>query len=146
MKTNCTWLSILILVAVSMTGCGKKGLSELPVFPVKGTVKVDGKPEMGVTVKLHPVNGVDTAHPTYPEGITLPDGTFSITTYATNDGAPIGEYKVTFFFGEINPISMQMGGEDKLNNRYQDPKKSTLTVSVVDKPVDLGLIELKSSE
>ena len=97
MKTNCTWLSILILVAVSMTGCGKKGLSELPVFPVKGTVKVDGKPEMGVTVKLHPVNGVDTAHPTYPEGITLPDGTFSITTYATNDGAPIGEYKVTFF-------------------------------------------------
>jgi hypothetical protein len=47
-------------------------------------------------------------------------------------------------WGEINLLSAQYGGPDKLNGRYADKEKSDVhfTVKPGDEPLDLGRIEL----
>jgi hypothetical protein len=133
------WLVGLALAA----GCGEKQGFRKETFPVTGTVLVDGQPASLVQVSLHDVKGMDKQHPTLSSGFTGDDGKFSLTTYEFGDGVPEGEYKVTFMLGQLNMVSMQYGGPDKLNARYSDPEKTEFRVKVEKgKPADMGKIEL----
>ena len=84
----------LALTALLMASCSKDS-SRKPTFPVTGKVVLPGgKPVEHATVVLHPV---DEAGPeaVKPRGKVGPDGTFTITTYEGQDGAPAGQYRVT---------------------------------------------------
>lgn len=138
-------LLALTLSSLAVTGCGDAHPNEKPVYKIKGTVTVDGKPESGVQVALHDVAGPDNNQPTYPQGFTDENGNLRISTYADGDGAPAGEYKVTFSWQEYNLISRNYSGPDKLKNRYSDPKKTPVAVKLgEDLPNDLGKVELTS--
>src|SRR5207249_8533874 len=80
------------LVALSVVGCGSDGRK--PVYPAKGQVLVTGKPAQYAQVALHPLNPADKDAP-HPTANVGPDGTFVLTTYQAQDGAPAGEYAVT---------------------------------------------------
>ncbi len=137
--------AVLALVAASLlTGCGKK--DDGPVLtPVKGIVVIDGKPQKMVAVRCHPLKENASAMEGIGQAYTEEDGSFAISTKTTGDGLPAGEYVLTFEWGQMNYISMQYGGPDKLKGRYADAKKSTVKFKVVPgKPVDLGRIELKT--
>jgi hypothetical protein len=83
------WLGVGALAGVA--GCGASDAPPVvTVYEVKGAVlKADGKPLTGGRVYFVPNDGALT-----PEGTIGPDGTFSLATGRSGDGAPPGEYRV----------------------------------------------------
>lgn len=75
------------MVLVALAGCG--GDAVAPV-PVSGNVIAGTKPVEGALVTFHNSGGGRTA-----SGLTDSDGTFTLTTNRTGDGAQPGEYVVT---------------------------------------------------
>jgi hypothetical protein len=91
--TNRTALFALVCLAV--VGCGGGGISPPRTVPASGTVLLKGKPAAGVTVKFLPQFDIGT--PKWePSAVTDKDGKFTLSTGAVGNGAPPGEYKVTF--------------------------------------------------
>ena len=126
-----------------LVGCREPGSDWKPTEPLSGVLLVDGEPAEGVQVTLHNVAGIDAKQPTFSQGFSDKEGKFKLSTYEEGDGVPEGDYVLTFFWGQINPLSMQFGGPDKLQEKYQDPAQSKFKVKVEKgKPVDLGRIEL----
>ena len=115
-----------------------------PVFPVKGEVFVNGKPAANVFVYLHPAEP-DAEHPMRPYAQADENGAFAISTYVSGDGAPAGEYVVTFEWLTYNPLGNQWSGPDKLKRRYQDSKTSKFRVHVEEKPNTLSRFELTTN-
>lgn len=129
----------MILLAA---GCNSKP-DRKRTYPVSGTVLVDGSPAENLAVRAHPVGGIDQNDPTVSSAFTDQAGNFTFSTFETGDGIPGGEYKLTFEWGEMNLLSMQYGGPDKLNSRYTNPENSTRVINVgPDYAEDLGKIEL----
>ena len=88
-------LGFVLLVSVSLgmvVGCS--GETRLPVVPVEGLVNYQGKPLANALVVMHPVDKSNPAATTC-RATTKSDGTFEVTTYLANDGAPVGEYILT---------------------------------------------------
>ena len=82
---------LVALVCAELAGCGGS-ISAPRTVPASGTVLFKGKPAEGVKVTLHPkFNMIFT-----PNGVTGKDGRFLLSTGAPADGAPPGEYSVTF--------------------------------------------------
>lgn len=133
----------LICATPLLTGCndpGPQGGPRVVTVPITGIVHVDGKPVGGLLVKCHPVG--EAAVPTSVSGYTDETGKFSIGTYESGDGAPEGEYAVTFMWGQY-AMNGRYGGPDKLKDRYKDPEKSEHHVTVkAGSPADLGTINL----
>lgn len=137
---------ILGAVALILAGCADEGPARKATYPVTGEVLVDGKPASQVQVILHDLNGMDEQQPTISSTFTDDAGKFSVSTYEQGDGAPEGEYAVTFFWGQLNLVSMQYGGPDKLKNKYDDPKTTPFRIKVEKgKPADMGKVELKTT-
>jgi hypothetical protein len=131
------------LLLLSGNGCKSRNADWKPTQPVTGVLIVDGNPAEGVQVTLNDLAGIDESQPTFSQTYSDKDGKFTLSTYEQGDGVPEGDYVLTFFWGQINPLSMQFGGPDKLNQRYSDPASSAFKVKVEKgKPVDLGKIEL----
>ena len=85
----------LILIAVSMTGCGRdtsRPADLPPLFPCTITITQDGNPLSGATVDLEPADGANTNY--RASAITDESGRAVLTTYGYK-GAPAGRYKVT---------------------------------------------------
>lgn len=132
------------LACLAAAGCSSRDPNWKETVPVSGIVLADGQPAEGVTVVFNPVAGMDQAQPTVTQSMTDAEGKFSASTYQSGDGVPEGEYKLTFTWGKLNPISMTFDG-DKFKGRYKDPKKSDYSVNVVaGDPMDLGTFELRT--
>ncbi len=86
-------------------GCHKS--NSRPVFPVRGQFVFQGRPLAGAFVVFHPLDGSEPLT-VEPRAHTGQDGRFVLTTYATGDGAPAGEYAVTVQWPEERP-----GEEDR---------------------------------
>jgi 5-hydroxyisourate hydrolase-like protein (transthyretin family) len=123
-------------------GCGAEQRGDrIETFPVTGEVSVDGQPAKGLQVTCNLV-GTPSSNkfPPVIRALTKDDGAFALTSYESGDGAPQGEYTLTFMWGAHTPFKGYSG--DKLNGRYADPKASQVKVTVTDQPVDVGKIEL----
>ena len=86
------WAQLAIAVATGLPGCGDPDVSRaVKVYEVKGSVLLeDGKPLTSGTVEFEPVSGsVYQA-----SGEIGPDGSFSLKTADSGDGAAPGEYRV----------------------------------------------------
>jgi hypothetical protein len=64
------------------------------LYAVEGNVLVNGEPAANLNVAFHPLDGGKNLH--CPVGRTDSKGTFHLTTRCGEDGAPAGEYSVTF--------------------------------------------------
>ena len=134
---------LLGLLAVLIAGCAEAD-NRKPTYPVKGRITVDGKPPgSAMQVECHPVAGMDTRNPTVSRTETDELGNFQISTYAAGDGVPAGDYVLTVTWLTFNLMSRDYSGPDKLNDRYSDPEKSELKVTVMPgEPTDLGELKL----
>ncbi|MFO0845021.1 MAG: hypothetical protein U0797_21965, partial [Gemmataceae bacterium] len=115
-----------------------------PVFPVKGSVLVGGKPAEKAQVIFHPVNDADPKAPR-ATGEVAADGSFSLSTYTAGDGVPAGEYAVTVTWPEG---SSTIGGDadsgaDRLGGRFSNPRTTTLKARVHEAATDLPPFKLK---
>ena len=118
------------LACAALAGCGGGGLSAPRTEPVSGTVLLKGKPAAGVRVTFHPRFDMGAVKFT-PSGLTNKEGRFTLCTAAADDGAPRGDYAVTF--------ELMQGGADKMGRdievdawkgKYGDPDKSPWKVTV----------------
>jgi hypothetical protein len=146
-QTRISNLITLSVLSLLNAGCGSGNSNEKPVFEIKGRVMVDGKPVEQIQVALHDKAGPDSKQPTYPQGFTDAAGNIRISTYADGDGAPAGEYNVTFSWQEFNLMSRSFSGPDKLNKKYSDPKTTSFSLSLgAGKPNDMGTVELTTKK
>ncbi|MBY0513262.1 MAG: hypothetical protein K2P78_05050 [Gemmataceae bacterium] len=129
-------LVCLIGTAALTVSCADSGRE--PVYAVNGKVLREGKAAVGAMVILHKVGG-DDKRALKPFGRAKSDGTFQITTYTTDDGAPEGEYIVTLVWPTPPPPNQPDAeeGPDRLKGRLADPKTSKWRVKVEKKPLEL---------
>lgn len=131
-----------LAVVAGVLGCSRSGAS---IAPVAGRVVVDGKPAGAATVTLHPVNPGAEFKDVRPTGQTDADGRFALTTFAHNDGAPSGEYRVTVAW--YQPAAKRGSDGDDLPPKpllpavYTNPTDTPLRATV--KPGDPLTIEIK---
>lgn len=91
------------LVALLLaTGCGDAGYD---VAPVTGTVTLDGKPFVWGSVMFAPIQAsaanADAGKPAF--GMLDAQGHFALSTYADQDGAVVGDHRVTVFCVDDGP-------------------------------------------
>jgi hypothetical protein len=132
-------LTILVAsLAFGLTSCGKSD-AHRPTFPVSGQILLpDGKPAEYALVIFHPVGPADGPK---PRGKVLANGTYQLTTFATDDGAPAGEYQVTVELWL--PGRPDEGPSNRLNAKYAKPESSGLTATVGTGPAEIKTISLK---
>jgi hypothetical protein len=126
------------LILVAVTGCGRTG--DHLTAPVSGTVTLDGKSLTGGTITFFPEQGKMAS------GRIQPDGTFTLTTYQSGDGAITGKCRAA--------IAVLVGGgeenEDKpversaLPRKYSSPETSGLEYEVTANGPNNFQLELKS--
>lgn len=144
MRQQFQWLVGGVVASVALVlGCSEaKDPSKKETIPIKGEVVVDGAPAAGVLVQLFTAQDISTRTGSLSIGSTDDQGKFEIGTYSQGDGAPPGDYSVTFSWPAMQ-MSQEREAPDRLKNRYKDPSKSTFKITVAsDKPVDMGKVEL----
>jgi 5-hydroxyisourate hydrolase-like protein (transthyretin family) len=93
-------LSLLVLGLVLPFGAAfilskeRRPSAEPTLYAVKGKVLVSGEPVENVNVAFHPLDGDKNLF--CPVGRTNSEGIFHLTTRCEADGAPAGQYGVTF--------------------------------------------------
>jgi len=118
---------VLVLGALA-SGCGSEPDHGLTLYPVTGRVRVDGQPEEGVVVKLHPRDKLNDIDAPRPFGTTDEDGAFELGTISEADGAPAGTYVVTVTWpeGPTGPGRPR----DRLGWQYARPEDSSIVVEI----------------
>lgn len=134
------WLSLAAVV-----GCGGDG--KLSVYPVSGTVLLNGKPLEGASVCFYPKDeAVVAAKTPLPQGTTDASGKFQLKTYEENDGAPAGEYGVSIVRMEVVTDSddpEQIVERDRLKGKYADVDQAGLTATVQEDATEVPAFDLK---
>ncbi|MGD9723749.1 MAG: BON domain-containing protein [Pirellulales bacterium] len=121
----------LLLVAL-LVGCGGRKVPErVAVHPVQGQVHYQGRPAAGAYVVFHP-KGNTTNVPT-PRGHVDAQGNFKLSTYSSDDGAPVGEYAVTVV---LEPMVQKDGdyerGKNILPPKYSQPNTTNVVARVAE--------------
>jgi hypothetical protein len=118
---------LVAMFAFAAVACGDDE-DRKPVYPVRGQLFADGKPAAGAYALFHPASDADP-RATRPHGQVDQDGTFLLSTYEANDGAPVGDYVVTLDWRKTVP-GHGPRGPSLLPPEYTTPKESPLRVTV----------------
>lgn len=130
----------LMLVLLTVSGCGGSDDPDRPeVAPAGGVVNHQGEPVAEATVNFHPQQ--DGGHAAY--GKTDAGGRFRLQTFAVDDGAVPGDYRVTVhkneapppapgeFDPDYDPEYVAPAPKSLLPDKYGNPATSGLTAKVV---------------
>ncbi|WP_254513479.1 hypothetical protein [Anatilimnocola floriformis] len=125
-----------LLIAVALVaGCSQKHPTQLDLpklHPVSGTVTYQGRPATGFRVIFNPVTKIGK-YDILPQTVTDDAGGYKLTTEKPDDGAPEGEYVVTFLWpDQINkPENPDPVPEvDKFRGAYANKATSTFKATV----------------
>ena len=130
------------LVALA-SGCG--GNKGPRLYPVKGSVRINGEPARGVNIMFTPVAPPEGgATPLSPAAVTGEDGSFRLMSFKPGDGAPAGDYRVTVIY-PMHRFNKHLSGIDRLKGKFANPKTSRLTAKVELKSNDLPPFDLKAN-
>ncbi len=152
-------LGIAVLGLAFCVGCGDNSLPKR--VPVEGTVLYKQQPVEGATVVFH-----GEGAPRVSSGITDKDGKFKLSMYDPNDGAIVGNHKITVIKldtskvikGDMNAgdpgdaytraMTMaakdpKMGAKDELPVVYSKPETTTLQETVTAKGPNVFTLQLK---
>ncbi len=139
-------LFLIILISL-LTGCTR---SEYPneTYPVSGRIQtIDGSPARDVRVTLHSSKLLSEGDPFRPSGMTDDEGTFRLTTYETHDGAPVGNYAMTFRWAAPQKTLLGPSPKDRLHNKFVRPTDESLTCEIVDSETqDLGTFQIDTKK
>jgi hypothetical protein len=117
---------LVVAVCAGLAGCGKSdSLPVLKVYDVKGKVLLgDGKPLSSGSIYFVPKGDLSVT----PSGAIGPDGTFSLVTGGSGEGAPPGEYKVRIESRRIQANGKP--GKPQFPDRYNDEDSSGVLITV----------------
>lgn len=103
-------LTAIVVIAV-LCGNGCSRTDRIPVHPLSGQVLLNGRPLPNATVFLFPQGGSGSG--LRPVGHTRAVGTFEVTPYETEDGAPAGDYRVTVTWAVGKPTDKPEAAADE---------------------------------
>ena len=106
---------------------------------------MDGKPVGMIRVVAEDMSGTPRSGAA-PSGFTDMEGKFKLRTFREDDGAPDGEYRLTFQYGTKSLIMGRDYKGDKFKGKYAKKEDSKFPLKVEGKPVDMGTIELKTGK
>ena len=138
-------LTLIFGLVIFGFGCsGKQEANRPKVHPVSGKILVAGKAAVGAQVVLYEKD--QTGKTAYrPHGTVGADGNFHLTTFATNDGAPDGEYALTVIWPSP-PVKGQgedEEGPDRFAKRYADYRRPAARVKITSETSEIAPLELK---
>src|SRR5262245_35812972 len=109
-------IGALLTALLFTVGCESPRYTAVPLFPGKGAVMNEGAPAVGAVVRLDS----DPPRPDdlIPVGRVGEDGSFRLTTYENEDGAPPGKYRVTIRWPEPRKGEASGPPVDRLKGRY----------------------------
>jgi hypothetical protein len=134
------WRVLVLLSSALVAACSGRDEGKR-VYPVRGKVLYLGKPAPGARVYLHPRDEANKSARIRPSGTVQEDGSFRLTTYQTDDGAPAGTYAVTVVWTDRGKRGDD-DGKSRLPDRYASPASSNLTVEVKETDNDLDTLNL----
>jgi hypothetical protein len=127
---------VVSLAAVCcLCGCGGGGDSDRPeTYPVTGTVTYNGAPVEGASVTFSPnvpISQVGQGGARGAFGVTDAEGKYQLTTFAPQDGALPGEYRVSIMKYEgVEPLPPDYNEEEDYEapdpNAQDTPRKSLI--------------------
>ena len=138
----------LVALLLPTAGCGSsQNRDRVPVFPTKGSVKLEGTSPKGALIVLHPKRGKQASdgNAIRPYATIHSDVTFELTSYDSNDGAPAGEYSVTVELRKVikYPNGGAGPGPNLVPKKYTKPDTSPLLVQIQPGLNDLPPLVLK---
>lgn len=121
------------LAAVLLIGCsGAEGDTPVDVHPVTGKVTLNGAPVAGASVTFSPKSNQPVA-----TGRTDDSGTYTLTTYASGDGAAAGDYVALVYKNEVDSSAASGPAPHDPNNptpkAHGGPSRRAVTKSLVPK-------------
>lgn len=118
-------------------GCADEP-ARLATYPVSGQVTLAGKPAAGAVVVFHSKNG--NGEFPMPRAHADSQGRFQVTTFATADGAPLGEYVVTVELHTFLPMNDEyVLGPNLVPPKYATAVTSDLVARVVEGPNEVPI-------
>jgi hypothetical protein len=143
-RSASTFGSLFLLTGV-LSGCGGTSYIDppvLPVAPVSGSVKFGNEIPAGAQLTFVPV--ARTEEGIQSSAVVKPDGTFKVSTYGTEDGAPLGDYVVLAqWFKPVKGEEGNAGGPNVIPKDYSDPTKSPIKVTVKEGSNEIPPIVIK---
>ena len=130
-------LSATLLLVISSCSANKRA------YPVSGKVLFEGRPAAGAIVKFYSVDPADKqgGQGVLPQAVVGDDGSFRLTTYRSEDGAPAGKYTVSVYWAKPSK-----GGDDYekplIPARYLNAETSGLTAVVEERATELPPFQL----
>ena len=131
-----TTRAFLMVSLLGFAACATRPAeNKTPCFPASGSLTIGNEQAKGALIIFVPKNEVGEAKLPRPRATVANDGTFKLSTFATNDGAPAGDYGV---------IVLWPGNEtdDRLDGRYNAPEKTAVTVKIASSPTEIPAIKL----
>jgi hypothetical protein len=122
-RVRCLFLVGTVL-GLALAGCGGPRLGK-----VSGRVTFNGKPVPTGTIMFHPDAGPAAV------GAIGPDGTYTLTTIKSGDGAVVGSHRVTIQATAVGPGSLadpKSFEEEMQLAQRQDPKAKVLVPGKVE--------------
>jgi hypothetical protein len=111
------------------------------VYPASGELFVNGRPAANAIVELRVPGNLLKDH-WRPHAIVEEDGSFRLTTFKTDDGAPAGDYALTVGWPSPPRKRFDSDGPDRFNGRYADPRRPVRQVRIAAGTNALGRIDL----
>jgi hypothetical protein len=134
--------AVIAALILPVAGCGRSDKNHVAVHPVQGAIQFRGQPMEGAFVSLHPKSATDGV-PT-PRATVAKDGTFTVTTYNGNDGAPEGDYVVTVqWYRPVRVGTDLVGGPNVLPAKYASAQTSDVQIRVAAGENQLQPIQLR---
>lgn len=133
---------LFLAVFLSVVGCERS--TRQPTYPVKGKVHVNGKPAQDLFIYLHPMDQ-NNPNAVRPFAQTNENGEFELNSYVTGDGAPVGEFIVTFDWPmKSGTFKNRFEGPDQLRGKYKQPDKSKFRINITKQGQLLETFELST--
>lgn len=133
-------------------GCGEP-TSRVATTPARGKIHYQGKPlprALVVFVPDEPMKAPDGSEVPFPSGLSGEDGAFVVHTYEPDDGMPVGSYGVKVSTAPSPSADNEMLRPrtkaelaDVLKDKYLDPKKTGVKVTIQAGTNEIPTIELK---
>jgi hypothetical protein len=115
---------------------------QVPTYPAKGKVALDGKPLAGATVALHKLTKDKDGKEKYTyvaDGLSDANGEFPLATYTRGDGAPAGEFTVTVVKTGRGYYDGEVPEKSQIPAVYATPARSPLRVELKEGANELNL-------
>jgi hypothetical protein len=156
LRGRCAACLVVMLGVTVLAGCSKHGPppikgTKLAVFPVKGKLMMDGKPMVAAAIIFNPVTQFPKGSAqVQPRATADENGDFTVWTYANDDGAPAGDYKITISWKGAEAVGLTDGGrgeiDEKVPEAFQTARTSKIRIKVKEEPNTLPTWDLAQLE